>query len=156
GLGLAGAGGRTFAPARELGRGTGPLDGCPVDGGGVAGGPPGIRAVWRRGETVFAAAVGEAEEERGKGSQPVVAAARGGFVEAWQTDAGVAVRGPDGHRTSVPGARFPALAAAPGGAGSVVLVWEDGSGRVGAARLDNAPAAAVTFPAFTGRSERRP
>src|SRR5262249_26350450 len=81
-------GGRTFAPASKLGRGTWPLDGCPMDGGGVAAGPPGIRTVWRRGETVFAAAAGEREEDRGTGSQPVVAAARGGFRRAPRDGAG--------------------------------------------------------------------
>jgi hypothetical protein len=155
-LSVSSDGGRTFGPAGKLGGGTWPLDGCPMDGGGVAAGPRGIRTLWRRAETVFAAAPGEAEEERGRGSQPVVAAVPGGFFEAWQTGDGVMVRGPEGRQTSVPGASFPALAASSGGPGPVVLVWEDSKGRVGAARLDNAPRAAVTFPPFTGREKRRP
>ncbi|KAJ3054740.1 hypothetical protein HK102_011471, partial [Quaeritorhiza haematococci] len=34
-------GGRTFSPAEKLGRGTWPLNACPMDGGAVAVGPAG-------------------------------------------------------------------------------------------------------------------
>jgi hypothetical protein len=77
--------GRTFEPARRLGRGTWPLKGCPMDGGGLAFGPGGVLfTAWRRETTVFLTGAGDAEEEAGPGSQPWAGGVPGGATfAAW-------------------------------------------------------------------------
>jgi hypothetical protein len=81
--------GRTFAPARRLGRGTWPLKACPMDGGGLAFGPGGVLfTAWRREATVFLMGAGDAEEEAGPGAQPWVGGVPGGAAFAAWTDPG--------------------------------------------------------------------
>ncbi len=82
--------GRTFAPARRLGRGTWPLKGCPMDGGGIAFGPGGVLfAAWRREKSVFLTGAGEAEEDAGPGFQPWAGGVPGGAAfAAWSDPSG--------------------------------------------------------------------
>ncbi len=60
--------GKTFGPALKLGTGTWPLNGCPMDGGALAG----SWSVWRRGATVYYTEGLSGECLLGQGKQPIV------------------------------------------------------------------------------------
>ena len=67
-------GGATFQAAEKLGRGTWPLNACPMDGGGIiSAGKNGVFTTWRREDRVFTARSGEAEVEIGAGKDPALA-----------------------------------------------------------------------------------
>jgi hypothetical protein len=119
--------GRTFGEARKLGNGSWPLKGCPMDGGGVAVSNGRVATVWRREETLFAAAPGSAEERLGPGRNAAVAFGPGGPRYAWQTPDGEIVLKEPGASAPVAVGRgkFPSFGAAARGQGPVVLVWED-------------------------------
>ncbi|MBS1738246.1 MAG: exo-alpha-sialidase [Bacteroidetes bacterium] len=61
-------GGGSFGQAQKLGTGSWKLNGCPMDGGGLAINQNGeVQTVWRRKNTIFAAIPGEPEKEIGEG-----------------------------------------------------------------------------------------
>jgi hypothetical protein len=123
--------GRAFEPASKLGEGTWPLQGCPMDGGGVA--ISGTRAIttWRRAEDIYLAAPNRTEERIGAGRNPAVSAAGLHVDTAWTDAAGLTLR--QGQRTTVLGpGRFPSVLAFED---ATLLAWEDG-GRVLARRID--------------------
>lgn len=119
-------GGRTFGEPQKLGTGSWPLRACPMDGGGVAVAAGSVATVWRREEVVYAAAAGDEEKPLGRGRNAVVAFGPDGITTAWQTPEGaIVVKRPGSDPVTVGRGRFASLGAAPGGAGPVVLAWED-------------------------------
>ncbi|MGH9429668.1 MAG: hypothetical protein ACRD2L_25565, partial [Terriglobia bacterium] len=124
-------GGKTFAVAQRLGRGTWPLNACPMDGGEMTSAKNGqIESVWRRREEIFAASPGKEETALGKGWNPVIAYGRNGRYVAWD-DAGSkhAVLLSPGASKPVPlGTQSQFVDLATGLAGSVVAAWEETRG----------------------------
>ncbi len=60
--------GNTFGQAQKLGNGNWKLDGCPMDGGGLAINENKVpQTVWRREGEIYTAAPGEPEKEIGAG-----------------------------------------------------------------------------------------
>lgn len=117
-------GGKRFAPAQKLGRGTWPLDACPMDGGMLAVRPDGtVDTVWRRGNSVFMCVPGRPELELGPGTQPWI----DGRSVVWLQDG--RLRTPDKTFTE---ATDPVVA--PVG-GRPLAVWADRSGRLWSQRL---------------------
>lgn len=122
-------GGQTFRPAEKLGRGTWPLNACPMDGGAVAAGPDGkVETVWMRAGAMFAARPGAAERPLGRGVQGWTAfGARGPYAVWLEKRPGkllALLPGGSSPRTLAERASDPVVAAAPGGRGPVVAVWE--------------------------------
>lgn len=122
-------GGRTFSSAEKLGRGTWPLNACPMDGGAVAVGLDGrVETVWMRAGSTFAARPGERERELGRGVQGWAAVGPGGAYSVWlqQRPGRLLALTPRGVSpiTLAERANDPVIAAAPGGRGPVVAVWE--------------------------------
>jgi len=118
-------GGRTFTPARKLGRGTWTLDVCPMDGGAVAVGEGGGAAtVWRREQTVFATEGDAPERAMGPGRNPTAVLATGGLYAAWTQGTAVVVSKPgrDSPEVVADAGAFPSLA--PLADGSVLAAWE--------------------------------
>ena len=77
-------GGKTFGAAEKLGRGTWPLNACPMDGGAVAAGPDGrVETVWMRAGAMFAARPGEPERGLGRGVQGWTAFGAEGPYSVW-------------------------------------------------------------------------
>ena len=72
--------GRTFSAAEKLGVGTWPLNGCPMDGGGLAG----PYSVWRRNSTVFYTDAQTGEHLLAEGKQPVIGIGNGIPYFVWQ------------------------------------------------------------------------
>jgi hypothetical protein len=128
-------GGRTFEAAQKLGKGTWPLEACPMDGGYLAASPIGdIFTAWRREAAVFLTSHSlESEQRLGAGEQPWIAAGAQGPFVVWLekgTDR-LLLRSP-GHTHSVelaPKAAAPVIAASPDGQGPVVAAWEEGHGK---------------------------
>lgn len=83
--------GATFGSAEKLGAGTWKLNGCPMDGGGLAMLDDRAETVWRRKDTVFAAAVGQKELALGIGRNCTMTTAGGREVYAWVEDGEVVV-----------------------------------------------------------------
>lgn len=75
-------GGQTFGKAEKLGRGTWPLNACPMDGGGLFMAPDGaVSTVWRRSDKLFTARPGGAETELATGKNAkIVTTAKGDYV----------------------------------------------------------------------------
>ncbi|HEX8203470.1 MAG TPA: sialidase family protein, partial [Isosphaeraceae bacterium] len=126
-------GGRTFGPAEKLGAGTWPLEACPMDGGAIAAGPGAkVETAWMRENRVFAAAPGAAERLLGPGVQPWIARGPRGPVAVWldRRPGRLMARMPDGRDPVIlaEAANDPVVAAAPGGSGPVVAVWESQAG----------------------------
>lgn len=125
-------GGKTFRSAEKLGRGTWPLNACPMDGGAIAVGPDKqVETVWMRAGTMYAASPGGQERELGRGVQGWTAFGADGAYLVWLN------KRPGKLLASVPGqnepvtlaehANDPVIAAALGGQGPVVVVWESTS-----------------------------
>ena len=126
-------GGTAFTPPAKLGSGTWVLDGCPMDGGGVALRGPRLLSIWRREKQLYASSGPGIEVRLGEGRNAAIALGANGAMEAWEDAEGIRL-----HRTTTaraeslgPG-KAPSLAAAPTDP-YVLLTWERPSGGVLAA-----------------------
>jgi hypothetical protein len=122
-------GGRTFGPAQKLGEGTWPLQGCPMDGGGLASSGRGDwLAVWRRERTIFASTAAEPERRLAENSVQAVAAYAGQTpVIVWETNGSLMM-----ERGTARPERFAekgAWAAIGGQGDQAGVVWESGVGK---------------------------
>jgi len=78
-------GGRSFSDAQKLGKGTWPLNACPMDGGAIAVMPDGsVVTAWRRDGHVFLCRPGQGEADLGEGTQPWIATTAVGTDAVWQ------------------------------------------------------------------------
>lgn len=125
-------GGRTFSPAKQLGRGNWRIDHCPMDGGAVAVGRPGqIATIWRRENSILATLPEKPNEVHlGQGEQPWTAANTKGIWTTWISHDGgeLVLQRLDQRRSEVVArnANDPVLAASLNGEGPIVLAWEEG------------------------------
>jgi hypothetical protein len=129
-------GGKTFGSAEKLGRGTWPLNACPMDGGAVAAGPDGrVETVWMRAGSMFAARPGEEERPLGRGVQGWAAFGAEGPYSVWlEKRPGkllALIPGGSSPLTLAERANDPVAASAPGGRGPVVVAWESKAGEGG-------------------------
>lgn len=78
--------GLTFGTAQKLGTGSWHLDGCPMDGGGMAVTADNIQTTWRRRDSVFTATPGATEKFITKGNSSTITATAFKTVLAWNDD----------------------------------------------------------------------
>lgn len=78
--------GLTFSAAQKLGTGSWQLDGCPMDGGGLAVAAGNVQTTWRRRDSVFAATPGNAEEFITTGKGCTIAATNKNAAFAWNNN----------------------------------------------------------------------
>jgi hypothetical protein len=79
-----GDGGNSFGTAQKLGTGSWHLNGCPMDGGGLAVSDNGVaQTVWRRHNTIYAATPGSIEKEIGEGKGCNIETLSGKNIYAW-------------------------------------------------------------------------
>lgn len=120
--------GESFTAAKKLGKGTWPLQGCPMDGGGLASDSHGtLRTVWRRGKTLYTAFADGEEKALGQGQQPVITFGKAGEYLAWEEAGVIRVLGGKWQSAQAVGeGTFPSI----GGStrGGVVLAWESTEG----------------------------
>jgi hypothetical protein len=127
-------GGKTFDPASKLGRGTWPLQACPMDGGALAVAPGGkLVSAWRREKTVYLSFAGQSEEQRlGPGEQPWIAATPEGPFVVWLKERGAALYlltpGSETPTELTNDASDPVISASPTGRGPIVAAWESRAG----------------------------
>ena len=111
--------GTAFGPAMKQGRGSWPLEACPMDGGAIAAGAGVTDAVWRREATVYAtvtrapSAAADAEVELGPGRDPVVARSDRRVDMAWTGPDGIVLRPAGGAPTPIGPGGFASIVALP-------------------------------------------
>src|SRR5207253_1908233 len=92
-------GGNTFEKGQKLGTESWALNGCPMDGGGLAlnnNGSP--ETVWRRHNQIYACEPGQPENEIGEGRSCTVESVNGKNVYAWTENGEVIVLNPQGTK----------------------------------------------------------
>lgn len=117
-------GGRSFTPAKKLGKGSWKLDGCPMDGGGLVMNPEGSpQTVWQRRGKIFAAAPGTEERELGEGKACTMAAVQDKNIYAWVEKGEIVLLDPKGNKIPIGKGSLPVLQAVD--KDQLVCVWEN-------------------------------
>jgi hypothetical protein len=116
------------APANEAerqGNGSWKLDGCPMDGGGLAVRGGRIGSAWRRGKDVYIAEPGKPERKVAAGQDVALGANNQGWYTIWSTPSGIEMLLPGAtditHVAAAGG--FPVLVTT--GKGSILAAWEE-------------------------------
>ncbi|RRB11097.1 exo-alpha-sialidase [Larkinella knui] len=115
-------GGKTYAPAQQLGTGTWKLNACPMDGGAVSISASGYPlTAWRRENTLYTCQPGEAEQPIATGRNITLTAGPTGPVLAWDEAGTVWVKSGNKPAVSVGKGQMPSVAVA---GKTAVCVWE--------------------------------
>jgi hypothetical protein len=116
-------GGRTFGTAKKLGVGNWKLNGCPMDGGGLAISENGaVETVWRR-EGIIFTSTGDNEKEIGKGRSPSMTSGNGKNIYTWAQDGDIVVLKPNGKLITLGKGTVPLVKSL--NDKEVVCVWEN-------------------------------
>jgi hypothetical protein len=116
--------GKTFGKASKLGNGSWKLNGCPMDGGGLAVDEQGaVKTVWRREGKVYAAIPGMPEQEIGAGKGSTLTAYKGKGVYAWTAQGNIIILTPQGEKKIIGKGSQPVLQALNNE--QVICVWEN-------------------------------
>jgi len=117
-------GGTTFGQAQKLGTGSWVLNGCPMDGGGIAinnnNGNP--ETVWNRKGVIYACKQGEEEKQLGKGRNCTIESVNGKNVYAWVEDGEVVVLEPQGVKRNLGKGQLPVIKAITND--HILCIWE--------------------------------
>lgn len=117
-------GGNSFKDVQKLGTGSWKLNGCPMDGGGLAMNNNGsIETVWRREGKIYAAALGMPEKEIGQGKGCTIETINGKKVYAWSENGNVIVMKPHGLKQDLGKGSLPLVKALNNK--HVICVWEN-------------------------------
>ena len=117
-------GGAHFDKAEKLGKGTWPLNGCPMDGGGLtvdAGNNP--QTVWRRQNKIFSCTPGKPELEIGEGKACSIASINGVNLYAWIENGEVICLLPHGIKKVLGKGSLPLIKALNGK--EALCIWEE-------------------------------
>ena len=117
-------GGNKFGQAQKLGSASWALNGCPMDGGGLAidkkGNP---ETVWNRKGLIYACEPGHEETEIGKGRNCTMESVNLKMVYAWVENGDVIVRMPQGTKKNLGQGQLPMIKAVNNE--HILCVWED-------------------------------
>jgi hypothetical protein len=129
-------GGAAFSKPQKLGEGTWHLNGCPMDGGGLAVSATKTITAWRRGENVFLAEPGKPESQIGTGKDVALALDGDRVYVSW-TD-GTKIEAWSGSQIEIlsNAGAYSAVTGLPGG--GALAAWEEGGGIV-TRRLPQSP-----------------
>ncbi len=117
-------GGNSFKQAQKLGAGSWKLNGCPMDGGGLAVNKNGIpQTVWRREGKIYASAPATREKEIGEGRGCTIETVNGKNVYAWTENGNVIVMKPQGMKVNIGKGSLPLVKAL--NKDHVICVWEN-------------------------------
>jgi len=75
--------GQTFGAPQKLGKNNWPLEGCPMDGGGLSVNSSPVQTAWRRHDSIFSAVPGKEELFIAKGKNPSVTTVDNHQLYAW-------------------------------------------------------------------------
>lgn len=117
-------GGNSFGQAQKLGNGNWKLNGCPMDGGGMAiNENMVIQTVWRRKANIYASSTGEPEKVLGKGRSCTIESVGGKNVYAWTENGDIVITKPDGKREVLGKGSQPVIKALD--SEHIVCLWEN-------------------------------
>lgn len=117
-------GGNTFGQAQKLGNGSWALNGCPMDGGGLAIDKNGnVETVWNRKGVIYACELGKEERKLGEGKNCTIESVNGKNVYAWMEDGNVVVMKPQGMKKNFGKGQLPILKAVNNE--HVLCIWEN-------------------------------
>jgi hypothetical protein len=117
-------GGNSFGQAQKLGNGNWKLNGCPMDGGGLAVNKNyEIQTVWRREGKVYATMPGMPEKEMGEGKGCTLETVNGKNVYAWTENGEVVLINPQGQKKVLGKGSQPIVKALNNE--HVICVWEN-------------------------------
>ena len=115
--------GKSFGPASKLGMGSWKLNGCPMDGGGLALSANGIiETVWRREGNIYASSEGEAERLLGEGRGCSMAIVNEKNVYTWTKNGEVVIMKPGSQITTLGKGSVPVINAINNE--KVICIWE--------------------------------
>lgn len=116
-------GGATFSAAQKIGAGSWKLNGCPMDGGGLAiAENDQVQTIWRREGKLYGAVPGMPEAEIGTGKNGAIASVNGKNVYAWVEEGSVVVMKPQGLKQNLGKGQLPVIKAINNE--QIVCVWE--------------------------------
>ena len=117
--------GNSFGHAQKLGTGSWRLNGCPMDGGGLAISDRGVvQTVWRRRNKIYSATSGSDEIELGEGKGCNIETVNGKNIYAWTDSMGNLVcLLPDGTKKIIGKGNLPLLKSL--NDNEVICVWAD-------------------------------
>jgi hypothetical protein len=117
-------GGNSFGKASKLGTDSWLLNGCPMDGGGLAlnnkGNP---ETVWRRNNTIYACQPGHPEIAIGNGRGCTMESVNGKNVYAWTENGEVIIRKPQGMKINIGKGQLPLIKSINNE--HVLCIWEN-------------------------------
>jgi hypothetical protein len=117
-------GGKSFGQAQKLGNGNWKLNGCPMDGGGIAIDKTGApETVWRREGKIYAATAGKPEKEIGEGRSCSIETINNKNIYAWTEKGNVIVMKPGGMKIKLGKGSLPLLKTF--NKEKVICVWEN-------------------------------
>ena len=116
-------GGNTFSEAQKLGNGSWALDGCPMDGGGIAVTDNGVQTVWRRQSKIFSCEPGKTEKEIGEGKSCAIEIVNDKNVYAWTEKGRVIVLNPQGEKINLGKGQLPLLKSVSNE--HAICIWEN-------------------------------
>jgi hypothetical protein len=116
--------GSHFNNAEKLGMGSWALNGCPMDGGGLALNQKNIpQTVWRRQGTIYSCEPGQSEKELGEGRSCTMESFNNNNIYSWTEKGEVFILKPNGHKISFGKGQLPVIKAAD--SEHAVCVWEN-------------------------------
>ncbi len=117
-------GGASFGKAQKLGTGSWKLNGCPMDGGGLAIKQNGeVQTIWKREGKIFTAMPGIPEIEIGNGRSCTIETINDKNIYAWTEKENVVFIKPDGEKKVIGKGSQPVLKALD--MDHVICVWEN-------------------------------
>jgi hypothetical protein len=117
-------GGVSFNQAQKLGTGSWKLNGCPMDGGGLAVNKNGVpQTVWRREAKIYSSTPGVAEKEIGQGRGCVIETINNENVYAWSENGDVVIMKRAGQKKVVGKGSLPIIKGVDND--HVICVWEN-------------------------------
>lgn len=117
-------GGNTFGQAQKLGNGSWALNGCPMDGGGLAINENGnAETVWNRKGAIYACEPGKEERKLGEGRNCTMETVNDKNVYAWVEDGNVIVMKPQGIKKNLGKGQLPQLKAV--NKEHTLCIWEN-------------------------------
>ena len=116
-------GGDTFGQAQKLGNGSWKLNGCPMDGGGLAINKNGeIQTVWRREGKIYSDEPGKAEKQVGEGRSCSIETINNKDIYAWTEKENIIVTKPDGQKVNLGKGTLPILRTIDND--KVICIWQ--------------------------------
>ena len=117
-------GGNTFGEGQKLGNGSWALNGCPMDGGGLAINENGnAETVWNRKGVIYACESGKEERKLGEGKNCSIESVNGKNVYAWVENGNIIVMKPQGMKKNLGKGQLPILKAVNNE--HILCVWEN-------------------------------